>query len=58
MQTGVVQPSGAHQRMRRSGCVHAWKTSSRGASKTRVMTISRSVEMVLVGLLIVVLLSL
>src|SRR5216110_1454841 len=39
-QYGSVKPFGPHQRSRRSGSVHALKTSSRGASKTRVMTSS------------------
>src|SRR5262245_6722111 len=38
----VVKPFGPHHRPTRLGSVHAPHTSSRGASKTRVMTISRS----------------
>src|SRR5688500_4751582 len=40
-QYGVVVPFGPHQRFKGSGSVQALKTSSRGASKTRVMTRSR-----------------
>src|SRR5260370_34235208 len=42
LQAGAVKRSGPHQRLRCSQFVHAFHTSSRGASKTRVMTISRS----------------
>ena len=38
----LVKPFGPSQCTRCSGSVHARKTSSRGASNTRVMTISRS----------------
>src|SRR5215472_17732102 len=38
----VVKPRGPHQRTRCSDSVHILKTSRRGASKTRVMTSSRS----------------
>src|SRR5207249_7688434 len=41
-QKGVVKPCGPHQRARCSGSVQALKTRRRGASKTRVMTSSRS----------------
>src|ERR1700676_3476419 len=40
--TASVQPCGPNQRGRCSGLVHASKTRRRGASKTRVKTISRS----------------
>ena len=39
---GMVNPCGPHQIFRCSGSVHALKTRSRGAAKTRVLTISRS----------------
>src|SRR4051794_35661400 len=38
---GDVKLAGPHQRINRAGSVQALKTSSRGASKTRVMTSSR-----------------
>src|SRR5918992_6148009 len=41
-QKGVVKPFGPHQRIIRSGSVHALNTSSRGASKMRSMTSSCS----------------
>src|SRR5258708_34972154 len=47
-QTASVQPCGPSQRTRCSGWVIASKTRRRGASKTRVMTISRSVGVVTV----------
>src|ERR1700677_3617613 len=40
-QTGLVKPFGPHQRIMCCGSVHSLNTSSRGASKTRVRTISR-----------------
>src|SRR5260370_42150869 len=40
-QTGFVKPRGPHQCAMCLGSVHALNTSSRGASKTRVMTSSR-----------------
>src|SRR5437879_821352 len=39
--TGVVKVLGPHHRLRRSGSVHAFQTSARGASKTRTITSSR-----------------
>src|SRR6266496_2980680 len=42
VQEGIVKPRGPHQHTRRSGSVHALKTSARGASKTRSMTSVRS----------------
>src|SRR5262245_48616090 len=42
LQAGDVKSFGPHQRIIRSGSVHAFHTNSRGASKTRVMTISLS----------------
>src|SRR5919112_249297 len=39
-QYGIVKPSGPHQRLTRSGSVHARNTSSRGTSKSRVTTSS------------------
>src|SRR3972149_245681 len=42
-QTGFVNPFGPHHCATCFGSVHALNTSSRGASKTRVMTSSRSV---------------
>src|SRR5207247_4591600 len=41
LQTGVVNPFGPYQRAKCPGSVHAFQTSSRGTSKTRVMTIAR-----------------
>src|SRR5713101_3497922 len=41
---GIVKPCGPHQRTTRSGSVQALKTRRRGASRTRVMTSSRSVD--------------
>src|SRR5438093_12442342 len=41
---GVVKPCGPHHRIRRSGSVQALKTRWGGASKTRVMTSSRSAD--------------
>src|ERR1017187_1859288 len=38
----VVKPFGPHHLMMCFGSVHAFQTGSRGASNTRVMTISRS----------------
>src|ERR1700722_3811818 len=38
-QTGQVKPFGPHHCMMYFGSVHAFQTSSRGASKTRVTTI-------------------
>jgi hypothetical protein len=46
----LVNPRGPHHRATCSGWVHIRKTSSRGASKTRVAVISRSE--VLAGLLL------
>src|ERR1700751_2033579 len=43
LQKGVVKPFGPHHCITYSGSVHAFQTSSRGASKTRVTTI-RSVS--------------
>src|SRR5579863_76261 len=43
-QTGFVKPWGPHHRARCSGAVHASNTHSGGASKSRVMTISRSFD--------------
>src|SRR5579862_9258361 len=43
-QTGFVKPSGPHHRASCSGSVHASNTTSGGASKNRVMTISRSCD--------------
>src|SRR5205809_3138535 len=51
VQEGIVKPCGPHQRTRRSGSVHALKTSARGASKTRSMTSVRS-AVVAVGLVL------
>src|SRR2546422_9082153 len=51
LQEGIVKPCGPHQRTRRSGSVHALKTSARGASKTRSMTSVRS-AVVAVGLVL------
>src|SRR3989304_5654502 len=42
VQDGAVKPFGPHQRATWSGSVHAFHTSSRGASKTRVMASSVS----------------
>src|SRR5258706_16002180 len=42
-QTTSDQPLGPNQRLSSSGLVNASKTSRRGASKTRVITTSRSV---------------
>src|SRR5262249_5977963 len=42
LQEGDVKYFGPHQRIKCSGSVHAFQTNSRGASKTRVMTSSRS----------------
>jgi hypothetical protein len=42
----TAQPRGANQCIARSGSVHALKTSSRGASKTRVIQSSRSAGIV------------
>src|ERR1700722_2290909 len=39
-QRGLVKPRGPHHCARCFGSVHAWKTSARGASKTRLMMIS------------------
>src|SRR5258706_3778218 len=50
-QTGLVNSFGPHQRARCSGSVHALNTSSRGASKTRVITTSRSIAVSLAGVL-------
>src|SRR5579863_2372543 len=44
LQTGAVKPFGPHHCMMYFGSVHAFQTSSRGASKTRVITI-RSVSL-------------
>src|SRR6201986_1752311 len=44
-QTGAVKPFGPHHCITYFGSVHALQTSSRGASKTRVITI-RSVSAV------------
>src|SRR5262245_4396811 len=41
-QKGVVKPRGPHHCAKRPGSVQALKTRRRGASKTRVMTSSRS----------------
>src|SRR6185436_7260810 len=38
----LVKPAGPHHRARRSGSLNASNTRSRGASMTRVVTISRS----------------
>src|SRR5262245_27368396 len=47
--TTIDQPGGpSSQRLTSSGLVMASKTSLRGASKTRVITISRSPEVVIV----------
>src|SRR6202171_4878659 len=43
----VVKSFGPHQEPMCSGSVQAWKTRSRGASNTRVKTISRSAALVL-----------
>src|SRR5713226_10054041 len=45
-QTASDQPRGPNQRLRSSGLVNASQTRRRGASKTRVSTISRSVGVV------------
>src|SRR5262249_1894071 len=42
VERGVVKPRGPNQRATCSGSVHAFQTSSRGASKTRVIVNSRS----------------
>src|SRR5712691_3855673 len=47
----VVKPRGPHQRATWPGSVQALKTIGRGASKTRVMTSSRSAELVAAPLL-------
>src|SRR6516162_3023943 len=39
---GISKPAGPNHRASWSGSVQAWNTSSRGASKTRVIVISRS----------------
>src|ERR1700694_5168874 len=44
LQTGAVKPFGPHHCITYCGSVHAFQTSSRGASKTRVITI-RSVSL-------------
>src|SRR6202034_1083640 len=44
LSTGEVKPFGPHHCMMYFGSVHAFQTSSRGASKTRVITI-RSVSL-------------
>src|ERR1700737_1318977 len=44
LQTGAVNPFGPHHCITYFGSVHAFQTSSRGASKTRVTTI-RSVSL-------------
>jgi hypothetical protein len=44
LRTCVVKPFGPHQWVRRSSSVNAFQTRSRGASKTRVMTSSRSAD--------------
>src|SRR5438270_8265427 len=44
LQTGEVKPFGPHHCITYLGSVHAFQTSSRGASKTRVITI-RSVSL-------------
>src|SRR5580698_8898267 len=44
LQTGAVKPFGPHHCITYFGSVHAFQTSSRGASKTRVITI-RSVSL-------------
>src|ERR1700728_3044656 len=44
LQTGAVKPFGPHHCMMYFGSVHAFQTSSRGASKTLVMTI-RSISL-------------
>src|SRR5262245_2053819 len=46
LQAGEVNSFGPHQRIKCSGSVHAFQTNSRGASKTRVRTSSRSVDFV------------
>src|SRR5262249_27634993 len=43
-QAGMVKPFGPHHCTRRPGPVQVLKTRRRGASKTRVMTSSRSVD--------------
>src|ERR1700690_1791266 len=43
-QTGIVKRCGPHHFARCFGSVHALNTSSRGASKTRVISISRSAK--------------
>src|ERR1700733_10979245 len=53
-QTGAVKPFGPHHCMMYFGSVHAFQTSSRGASKTRVTSIrstSLSVFFAISGLL-------
>src|SRR6266849_10906252 len=45
-QTASDQPRGPNQRLNSSGLVKAAKTRRRGASKTRVITTSRSVGVV------------
>src|SRR5215510_852533 len=45
LQAGEVNSLGPHQRIKCSGSVQAFHTSSRGASKTRVMTISRPADL-------------
>src|SRR5438445_9564937 len=40
LMTGAVKPFGPHQRLVRSGSVHAFHTRSRGASNTRAITSS------------------
>src|ERR1700749_4155282 len=44
LQTGAVKPFGPHHCITYFGSVHAFQTSSRGASKTRVIVI-RSVSL-------------
>src|SRR5216684_8575319 len=48
----TLKPWGPHQRIKCSGSVQASKTSSRGASKIRVMTSSRSADCVTPSLLV------
>src|SRR6202142_3666860 len=45
LQTGAVKPFGPHHCMMYFGSVHAFQTSSRGASKILVMTI-RSISLI------------
>src|SRR5580698_7912292 len=55
LQTGQVKPFGPHHCITYFGSVHAFQTSSRGASKTRVTTIrsiSLSVLLAISGLLL------